>query len=82
MKKLKQFGTKTLAQANLQYILKNPHLTAIIPGMITCEEIVANASVSGSRMMGMNDTDALDRHARAVRHSLPAQYRWLNNWNA
>lgn len=72
----------TLAQANIKYILSNPNVTAAIPGMNSCEEILTNAMVSGQKMMGMHSGSELRRHAGVVHRSLPAHYQWLNRWNA
>lgn len=82
LKKITAGEGRSLAQANLRYILANPHVTATIPGMNSRPEILENARASRGNNTGSLDRRQLQRRAEAVRRGLPPAYQWLNKWRA
>lgn len=82
LKTLPREKTETLAQANLRYILSNPHVSTIIPGVNSCREIMENVTAVSPNQIGLLDADELENYAQVLLEALPPEYQWLNKWRA
>jgi aryl-alcohol dehydrogenase-like predicted oxidoreductase len=80
LESLPRDGNETLAQANLRYILSNPDITATIPGVNSCDEILENAMASGKTRAELFDQSELLRQSETALARLPRRYEWLKQW--
>jgi aryl-alcohol dehydrogenase-like predicted oxidoreductase len=82
LQSLTKGASEGLVQANLHYILSSPFVTATIPGMNSCEEIIQNAQASGTVQANLLEERVLREHAGHSINALPERYRWLRKWKA
>ncbi len=69
------------ARLALRYILGNPAITAPIPGLISVHQVDnAVRAVRERRELDLAEREELDAAGRQMWASLPAQYRWLKDW--
>jgi aryl-alcohol dehydrogenase-like predicted oxidoreductase len=71
----------TLAQVSLRFILSNPNISTVIPGMETVAEVRENLAMAGrGSEFGKSDRAMLDSYARHLDECLPPAYQWLKGW--
>lgn len=70
-----------LARLTIRYILRNPAITAPIPGMINTHQVdnVARA-VMERRELDLREQAELEQAAERMWASLPREYEWLRDW--
>jgi aryl-alcohol dehydrogenase-like predicted oxidoreductase len=70
-----------LARLAIRYILRNPAITAPIPGLITVEQVDNMAlAVMERRELDKAEKSELDRAMNRAWASLPSNYQWLKDW--
>jgi len=73
--------TMTLAQASLCFILSNPNVSTVIPGMETVMEVRENLAIAGKGPeFGKQDRAMLDPFGKHLDECLPQAYQWLKGW--
>jgi len=60
-------GTITNQQALLHWVLDNPHVDTVIPGMSSFEHLADDIAVMGTKLSA-NDLDVIERYTQDVRH--------------
>jgi aryl-alcohol dehydrogenase-like predicted oxidoreductase len=76
---LMRVGGLSLAQASLRYILDNPAVCAVVPGMELPDEVGENAQASLRSELASVEQDLL-ASLPALGAPLPERYRWLGEW--
>ena len=70
-----------LARMAIRYILCNPAVTAPIPGLINTQQVDNMAkAVTERRNLDLSETKQLAKAMDEAWAKLPANYRWLKNW--
>lgn len=71
-----------IARLTLAYILCNRQISAIVPGMTTVEQVKNNVRASAERLalLDNNGIWKLCEAADRMWANLPAEYRWLHDW--
>lgn len=79
--KLKMTSGESVARAALKFILENPNVSTVLPGVNSVEEVEDNVHASGQKL-GDASRNALRQLAAAILHHISPQYRWLHRWQA
>jgi len=70
-----------IARLTIRRILRNPAITAPMPGLITTQQVDnVCAAVRERRELDLKEQAELDRAMERAWASLPADYQWLKDW--
>lgn len=65
--------------ANLKFILANPVVSTVVPGVNRVEEVLENVKAAGEKLTA-SEKRALAACARVVDRHIPPEYAWLRDW--
>ena len=70
-----------IARLSIRYILCNPAITAPMPGLVSTQQVDNVAlAVKERRQLDLQEKAELDRAMDRAWANLPANYRWLRDW--
>jgi len=70
---------RSVALADLKFILSNPMVSTIVPGVNRVEEVLENAKASGQELDAA-EKQALAACARIADRHIAPEYAWLREW--